>query len=582
MKQLTHTHRSTILRLTTLALLVCAAMLALSGGVTFAASKDAGSLVTKANYMPSGGEGSDDRKPTPTPSPSATPTPSPTPSPTATPTPDADEQETRVEIDLVGAALNGATPRGEAELRRRADGRREFEVKVQNVNLPAGTHLNVLVDGTKVGEIILSSLMAGEFEVETEHGQTLPPIVNGTTVTVTDPNGATIVAGSFTITLPPPGPTPTPSPTPTPTPQPGADVRLRIPLVGSAINGVIPKGHADFRQRADGRRQLEVEIEDVNLPAGTTFTVLVDNVNVGQIVLGQFFKGELELEAEAGQSVPAVQQGTTVAVVNSTGTTILAGVFGTNSSAPAQVNPLEDVSFFVRQQYIDFLNRAPDEAGLNAWVNVLSQCPDNGYGSAHPECDRVLVSSGFYRSQEFLGRGFFIYRAYDAALGRLPHYSEFMPELGRIGQAQTEAELDANKSAYLDDMMQRPEFADRYRGQTDAAHAEDFVSHLEQTAGMHVGTHAQLVADMRSGARSARDTLRAFLESPEVVNQFFNRGFVTMQYFGYLRRDPESAGWNAWVNIITNGAPGVAPGDFRPLIFGFVHSQEYRSRFGQP
>ena len=424
--------------------------------------------------------------------------------------------------------------------------------------------------------------LAGEFELETHDGQTLPPIVNGTTVAVTEQTGATIVAGAFTVTLPPPGPTPTPSPTPTPTPPPGAEMRLRIPLVGSAINGVIPKGHADFRVRADGRRQFEVEIEDVNLPAGTTFTVLVDNVNVGQIVLGQFFKGELELEAENGQSVPAVQQGTTVAVVNSAGTTILAGGFGANASAPAQINPLEDASFFVRQQYIDFLNRAPEEGGFNAWVGVLSRCPENGYGTTHTDCDRVQVSSGFYRSQEFLGRGFFIYRAYDAALGRLPHYNEFMPELGRIGQAQTETELEHNKDAYLDDMMQRAEFTDRYRGQMDSAHAEDFVSHLEQTAGVHLSNHAQLVADMRTGARSARETLRAFLESQEVVEHFINRGFVTMQYFGYLRRDPEPEGWNAWVNVITNGAPGVERGDFRPLIFGFVHSQEYRSRFGQP
>ena len=58
--------------------------------------------------------------------------------------------------------------------------------------------------------------------------------------------------------------------------------------------------------------------------------------------------------------------------------------------------------------------------------------------------------------------------------------------------------------------------------------------------------------------------------------------FVAMQYFGYLRRDPEPEGWNAWVNIITNGAPGTQPGDYRTLIFGFVHSQEYRGRFGQP
>lgn len=566
MHHLTHSTGRSLQSLTLLSSALCALLLIFSGSTTRAATNT--SLApANARYLRS--DGSDDHHPTPTPTPTATPTPTPTPA-----------VETRVEIDLVGAALNGAVPRGEAELRRRADGRREFEVRVQNVNLGPGTRLNVLVDGTKVGELTLTSMLAGEFELETLDGQTLPPIVNGTTVAVTDQTGATIVAGSFTVTLPPPDATPTP--TPTPTPQPGAETRLRIPLVGAGINGVIPKGRADFRQRTDGRRQFEVEIEDVNQPAGTTFTVLVDQVNVGQIVLGQFFKGELELEAENGQSVPAITTGSTVAVVNAAGATVLAGVFGANAAAPAQVNPLEDPSFFVRQQYIDFLNRAPDVNGFNAWVGVLNQCPQNGYDTSHPECDRVLVSSGFFRSQEFLGRGYFIYRAYDAALGRLPHYNEFMPELGRIGAAHTDAELETQKQDLIDDMMQRAEFNDRYAGQTDAAHAEDFVSHLERTAGVHLGNHAQMVAAMQSGAHTAAETLRAFLESPEVVNHFFTRGFVTMQYFGYLRRDPEMGGWNAWVNILDNGAPGVEPNDFRTLIFGFVQSQEYRSRFGQP
>lgn len=589
------------LRLALLSLALCATLLSLN--ISHAAASGPQAFAAPA-YLSSGGHDGNptpsptasptptpsprpSASPTPTPTPTATPSPTPTPGATPTPTP-APGVETRVEIDLVGAALNGAQPRGEAELKRRADGSREFEVKVRNVNLAPGTRFNVLVDGAKVGELVLTSLLDGKFELDTRDGQTLPPVVNGTTVSVTNQAGATIVAGAFNVTLPPPGATPTPTPTPnptpspTPTPQHGAETRLRIALVGAAVNGVIPKGHADARVRADGRKSFEVEVEDVNLPAGTLFTVLVDNVNVGQIVLGQFFKGELELEAEHGQSVPAINNGTTVAVINSAGATLVVGSFGAPGSASVQVNPLEDASFFVRQQYIDFLNRAPDEAGFNAWVGVLNRCAENGYGTTHPECDRVLISSGFYRSQEFLGRGFFIYRAYEAALGRLPHYNEFLPELGRIGRAQSEAELEVEKSNYLDDVMHRSEFSGRYAGLTDAAHAEDFISRLEQTASVRLANHAQLVDDMRRGVRSAAQTLRAFLDSREVNDRFVNRGFVTMQYFGYLRRDPEAAGWNAWVDIITNGRGEIQPGDYRPLIFGFVHSQEYRNRFGQP
>ena len=34
-------------------------------------------------------------------------------------------------------------------------------------------------------------------------------------------------------------------------------------------------------------------------------------------------------------------------------------------------------------------------------------------------------------------------------------------------------------------------------------------------------------------------------------NQFFVRAFVAMQYFGYLRRDPDTIGYANWVTTLT-------------------------------
>jgi len=485
-----------------------------------------------------------------------------------------------MEIRLVGASLNGATPVGEAEFRREAAGSRRLRIKIENVNLPNGTVLNVLVDNVKVGEIVINSLK-GEIELRTDHGQTTPPVVNGTSIVISDRTGMTVIAGTFSQSLPNPGPSPSPSPSPTPvpTPGPGGEVRVRIPLSGASINGMMPQGHADFRQRPGGRR-LNVEIQDVNLPAGTTFRVLVNNVSIGQIVLNSFFRGELELNTNDGNSVPVVNNGTTVAVVNNTtGATIVAGVFG--AIAPS-ANPLEDGSFFVRQQYLDFLNRAPEQGGLDAWLGVLGKCPNNGYGSSNPDCDRVQISSGFYRSAEFSGRGYFVYRLYDAALGRMPRYAEFMPDMARLGTPQNAAELEASKDAFIAEIMARPEFNTLYNGLTGAANAEAFVGKLERTGNVTLANRAQLIADMSNGRKTAAQTLRAFIESQEVQTRFFYRGFVAMQYFGYLRRDPEQAGFDAWVNVLTDGAPNVQTGDYRTLIFGFLHSFEYRNRFGQP
>jgi hypothetical protein len=51
--------------------------------------------------------------------------------------------------------------------------------------------------------------------------------------------------------------------------------------------------------------------------------------------------------------------------------------------------------------------------------------------------------------------------------------------------------------------------------------------------------------------------------------------FVASQYYGYLRRTPDTAGFNAWVNYLKNN-----PNDFRTMVFGFLNSTEYRLRFG--
>ena len=55
-----------------------------------------------------------------------------------------------------------------------------------------------------------------------------------------------------------------------------------------------------------------------------------------------------------------------------------------------------------------------------------------------------------------------------------------------------------------------------------------------------------------------------------------------MQYFGYLRRDPEAAGYNDWVDVMTNGRGAIQPKDYRHMILGFMYSVEYRERFGKP
>ena len=144
--------------------------------------------------------------------------------------------------------------------------------------------------------------------------------------------------------------------------------------------------------------------------------------------------------------------------------------------------------------------------------------------------------------------------------------------------------------------MQLPEFTNIYAGLTDPAHASQFIAKLEEKARVTLPASAQtdpgqppqygrqqLIDKMASGQFTAAQTLRAFIEQKVVWDTYFYRAFVAMQYFGYLRRDPEAAGYDDWVDVLTNGRPGqgIQPGDYRHLIFGFIYSIEYRERFGK-
>lgn len=106
----------------------------------------------------------------------------------------------------------------------------------------------------------------------------------------------------------------------------GIEIRLSTALVGGAINGLVPSGHADYRASA-GRARLNVEVEDVNLAAGTAVGVFVDGTQIGSITISDapIRGGELELNTTDGEPVPEVKRGSLVVVKNGE-TAILSGV----------------------------------------------------------------------------------------------------------------------------------------------------------------------------------------------------------------------------------------------------------------
>jgi len=238
----------------------------------------------------------------------------------------------------------------------------------------------------------------------------------------------------------------------------------------------------------------------------------------------------------------------------------------------ARPNPIDEPNFFVRMHYLDFLGREPEPAGQQAWVNVWNRCPDINNDES---CDRVTISSAFFRSQEFQMRGFFVYRFYRVSFNRRPTYAEFVRDTARI-TGQTLAEIDASKDAFALEWTRRADFRAAYFAV--GVPINEYVARLEANTGVTLTgdvTRQTLEADLLANRRTHSQVLRAIVEHPEVEAADYNGAFVTMQYFGYLKRDPEEEGFQNWMRVINRGD------GYRVMVHGFVNSVEYRARFGQ-
>jgi hypothetical protein len=242
-----------------------------------------------------------------------------------------------------------------------------------------------------------------------------------------------------------------------------------------------------------------------------------------------------------------------------------------NDSGTPTVNPLDAALFFVRQHYYDFLARLPDQAGLDYWAGKFAHCGSDA------QClreERIGVSAAFFIEQEFRETGFVIYRLNVAALATTPGYTQFMIDRSRlIGGAQ----LPQSTAAYANDFVLSNAFTQAYPAQMSPA---DFVNQLFDTAQLspYTAERAQEIQALSSGSKSRAQVLLEVVEIPEFKSRVFNPAFVLMQYYGYLRRDVDPAGYQFWLDILNDKLPNDTSG-YRAMVCAFLTSAEYQNRF---
>jgi subtilisin family serine protease len=264
-------------------------------------------------------------------------------------------------------------------------------------------------------------------------------------------------------------------------------------------------------------------------------------------------------------------------------------------------NVTDDTPFFVRQHYVDFFSREPDLSGLAFWTNQITECLQPG-ATCDPDVRRINVSAAFFLSIEFQETGYLVYRMYKASYGNIAgtpapvRLSEFLPdtqEIGRnvvVGQAGWEQQLANNKVAFALDFISRSRFTNAYPTSLTPA---QFVDALFTNAGVvPSASDRDAAVNEFGGAGNTSNTdargraLRRVAENSILRQQETNRAFVLMQYFGYLRRNPNDPpeqnlnfdGYNFWLGKLDQFNGNFVNAE---MVKAFIVAGEYRQRFGQ-
>ena len=299
-----------------------------------------------------------------------------------------------------------------------------------------------------------------------------------------------------------------------------------------------------------------------------------------------------------GGALAQSQQAPTLRIVSEDGNRLPSELmYGNTKVKPLRLRPgtnqpitIDDSDFFVQEQYVDFLSRFPDASGFQFWQNEINQC---GANAACVEVKRINTSGAFFLSIEFQNTGYFVYKTYKAAFGDLPgkpvpvRRENFMPETRSIangiivGQGNWQQQLDANKNAYVLSFVQRSDFQAAHGSQDATA----YVNSLFSNAGVSPTAQEQQAAITAFGAGDTAGraaALRSVSDSQTLQQSEFNKAFVLLQYFGYLKRNPDEGpdtnfnGYSFWLSKLNQFG-----GDFQAaeMVKAFISSTEYRGRF---
>jgi hypothetical protein len=222
---------------------------------------------------------------------------------------------------------------------------------------------------------------------------------------------------------------------------------------------------------------------------------------------------------------------------------------------PNPWKPFADPATLVRQQYVDFLDRVADDAGVTHWTNLLT----TGGKTIS------WVVNSFLNSAEFGVAVAPAARLGLACFGAPPGFSDLMAWADRVKAREPLATVAAT-------VVAKPEFAARYGALSNAAFVT--TAHRDATGANPTSSWSSpWVTSLGNASKTRADVMAAIVALPAAASHLRPQVEVMMTYAGLLRRAPDESGYAYWVGKVRSGT------SIQRLVAQFFASAEYGARF---
>ena len=187
---------------------------------------------------------------------------------------------------------------------------------------------------------------------------------------------------------------------------------------------------------------------------------------------------------------------------------------------------------------------------------------------------RIAVADAFFFEAEFHETGGYVQRLHKVAFGSSTGYDEYSSARARIVGGPA---LEQSKTDLANSVTASSRFTAVHPLSLGSA---EYVAALNANSGhsltqLHVDA---LTAGLISGTETRGTVLRKVAENQAFSDREYNSVFVLMEYFGYLRRDPDAEGFDFWLGRV-NASPLRDVRIQHSMACSFITATEYQRRF---